>query len=118
MSAVAFDAKAFAGELGDALKPFASKAADQGKAIVARIKVLEDDVAATLDALKTEQDPARRAALQQDLDTFLPDRKAFILSASASMLATDAQAAFDAALSVAIKVAVGVAKSMSPIPIP
>lgn len=118
MSSITFDSKAFASDLGAALKPFAMTAGEQGKAIVARIELVAKDVEATLDALQSEQNPARRAALQQDLETYLPARKTFILSASASMLASDAQGAFEAAVGVAIKVAVAVAKSLVPIPLP
>lgn len=118
MSAVHFDTRAFVGALGDELRARVQDAGLAASTLEHRIAVLEEDAVATLEALKVEHDEERRANLQLDLEAFLPERKAFILSAAESLLSTEARAFFESALDVTVRVVVAAAKALSPIPIP
>jgi hypothetical protein len=106
-----FDAEIFAqAALSDVRELLASTAADTADAQV-ELQALEQDIEATLAALEVEKDGRRAQALRQDLETFLPARKAAILSAAASVEAGNVQAALEKALTLATRVAVIAAKA-------
>jgi hypothetical protein len=118
VSAVRFDTRAFVEELGAGLREHVKSAGVEASVLGHRIDVLEEDAAATLEAIKVEQDVERRMALRVDLECFLPERKAFLLSAAESLMSSEAKAVFETALDVTVRVLVAAAKALSPIPIP
>lgn len=110
-----FDAQVFAREL---LAEAAGLVSDGGEiALELRrdLRLLAEDIEATLAAIEVEKDSRRALALRQDLEQFMPARKAAILSTAASRASSDTQAALEAALTVAIKAAVAVARAFVPI---
>jgi len=116
-----FDAAAFAVHVGagvrEAVEPFAKKAGDAlALRIVDEVRIFEHDIEATLRALKAEADPERAARLERDLTRFLPARRDAIISEVVSTLSTDAQAAAETALNVAVKIVIAAARAFVPIP--
>ena len=71
---------------------------------------LEADTAATLERSVLSTDAKERRELAEDLERYLPARRAALVSIVATRAGSTAHAAFSAALDVAIKVVVGVAK--------
>ncbi len=65
----------------------------------------------TLAAIAAEPQPRRLEALREDLELFLPARRASLVSLARSRAAGDAHAAFEAALDVALRAVVLVARA-------
>jgi hypothetical protein len=105
-------AKESMGPLREALAPILKQGGQDARDMSRKISELEDDVAATVKALAETQNPGQAALLREDLDRFLPARKAAIMAQAISTGASDTQAAAEAALDVAIKIALAVGKAM------
>ena len=93
------------------VRPEALQALQGSQKAAKALLALSDDTNATLVAIQSESDPKRLAGLQRDLETTLPARKAAILSAVESELASDAKAALDHILTVVIQAVVIAAKA-------
>jgi len=109
-----FDAAKFAVGVVDAAGPHVRQAIKDVQGAKDALAAVEQDAAATLQALSTEMDPARAAMLMQDLEVTLPARRAAIRSAMKSSSASDSAAAVDAVLDVAFKVLVAGARAFVP----
>lgn len=79
--------------------------------LVAELQTFQLDVEATIAAMEAERDPRRLKALQEDLERFLPARKAAIMSAAESAASSSVQAALETALNVAVKAGLAIAKA-------
>ena len=106
-----FDAEIFAqAALADVRGLLESSAATTSDAR-GELQELQDDIEATLAALEVEKDGRRARALRDDLEHFLPARKAAILSAAQSKISGEVAAALENALTLATRAAVIVAKA-------
>ena len=108
-----FDARSFAHSiLADVRIQLASILPDAPE-LRARLAAFQADVEVTLSALAVETDPERSNSLREDLERFLPARKAAIVSAARSRLAASFQASLEAALAIAVRAAVIVARAFN-----
>lgn len=105
-------AKTAVGPLREALAPILKQGTQDARDLARKLSDLEDDVAITVRTLQAETNPVKAALLREDLERFLPSRRAAILSQIASAGASDVEAAATVALDVGIKVAVSVARAM------
>ena len=108
---VTVDYYAFAKVALDEAKPFLAKIRDEGTPaaldILERWEMLERDVESTGALLANEANSEARQALADDLVMILTARKEVIVSAVLAHAGSSLANAMDAALSVAIKVIVG-----------
>jgi hypothetical protein len=106
-----FDAEIFAqavlADVGEVIEQAEEDSAD----VRVELAALRQDIEATLAALEVERDGRRARALRQDLETFLPARKAAILSAAASRYSKEIQEGLERALTLAARAALVVAKA-------
>lgn len=86
----------------------------QSQTIRDHLQGLKEDLELTLRAIVLETDETKLARLQASLASTLAARQKAILSASVSMLATDAQALFEKVVATACKIALIAAKSFVP----
>jgi hypothetical protein len=116
----AFDSKAFALGLVQPLRDAAAPhLADIGDALGEwndRVDMLEKDITLTLRAMQAHTDPGSLKSLQDDLTRIMPARRDALMAILVSRLSSDAQATFDAILTVVVKAAVIAAKAFVPIP--
>src|SRR3954467_1392704 len=75
------------------------------------LQELQDDIEATLAAIEVEKDSRRARAPRDDLEKFLPARKAAILSAAQSWVGGELAQTLENALTLATRAAVIVAKA-------
>ncbi len=96
--------------LQDALKG----ATPEAKALAQKIREYEDDVAQVTKALQEEKDPLVAAMLADDLERFLPARRAAIVSQAASLSGAFVEEVLIAALGIAEGIAFAVARAYVP----
>ena len=106
-----FDAEIFAQAVLADVQAVIDRADEESADVRVELSELRKDIEATLAALEVERDSRRARALRQDLETFLPARKAAILSAAESRFSAEIQAALENALALATRAAVVVAKA-------
>src|SRR5581483_6048248 len=106
-----FDAEIFAQAVLADVHELVDKADEESADVRVELSELRQDIEATLAALETERDGRRARALRQDLDTFLPARKAAILAAAEARYSKDIKDALENALTLATRAAVIVAKA-------
>jgi len=106
-----FDAEIFAQTVLADARDVVDKNQDDSAEVRVELAQLRQDIEATLAALEVERDSRRARALRDDLEKFLPARKAAILSAAQSRFSSEVQAALENALSLATRAAVIVAKA-------
>jgi hypothetical protein len=106
-----FDAEIFAQAALTDARDLLVTTATNGSQASAELDALQQDIEATLAALEVEKDGRRAQALRADLESFLPARKAAILSAATTRGSSEVDAALETALTLATRVAVIVAKS-------
>ncbi|HZV02652.1 MAG TPA: hypothetical protein VFF73_38450 [Planctomycetota bacterium] len=106
-----FDAEIFAQAVLADVQDVLDKAEEESADVRVELSDLRNDIEATLSALEVERDNRRARALRQDLETFLPARKAAILSAAESRFSGEVRAALENALTVATRAAIVVAKA-------
>lgn len=106
-----FDAEIFAqAALADVRGLIADQSANATE-VTTELTELEKDIEATLAALEVEKDGRRAHALRDDLEKFLPARKAAILSAAQSRFSSELQRALENALTLATRASVIVARA-------
>ncbi len=106
-----FDAEIFAQAALAEVRGLVNESACAYASLEAALKELQDDIEATLAALEVERDGRRARALREDLERFLPARKAAILSAAESRASKQFKEALEHALTLATRVTVIVAKA-------
>lgn len=106
-----FDAEVFARELLGEARELVQDIGSEGAVLAKELVDLQRDVEATIAALESERDGRRAQNLRKDLETFLPARKAAILSAAESAASASVQAKLKEALGIATKAALVVAKA-------
>ena len=106
-----FDAEIFAQAALADVKAVLDSTDEDSADVRVELAQLQQDIEATLAALEVERDERRARALRQDLEQFLPARKAAILSAAQSRFSSQIQSALEDALSLAARVAVVAAKA-------
>jgi len=106
-----FDAEIFAQAVLADVQDVLDKADEESADVRVELSELRKDIEATLAALEVERDSRRARALRQDMETFLPARKAAILSAAESGFSGEVRAALEDALALAARAAVVVAKA-------
>lgn len=98
----------------EALKGALEKETPDAKALAQKVREYEDDVAQVTKALQEEKDPAAAAMLADDLERFLPARRASILACAASMSGALTEDVLMAALKIAEGIAFAVARAYVP----
>jgi len=106
-----FDAEIFAQAVLADVNQVIDQADEESADVRVELSELRQDIEATLAALEVEKDSRRARALRQDLETFLPARKAAILSAAESRYSQEVRVALENALALAARAAVIVAKA-------
>src|SRR5438034_11694116 len=106
-----FDAEIFAQAVLADVEEVIDKSDEESADVRVELSELRKDIEATLAALEVERDGRRARGLRQDLETFLPARKAAILSAAESRFSGEVRAALETALSMATRAAVVVARA-------
>lgn len=107
----AFDSKAFAQTILAEGRSLLGDTLDAVPELRARFAAFQADVEVTLAALEIERDSLRADSIREDLEHFLPARKAAIVSAARSHASADLMAALETALAIAVRAAVIVARA-------
>lgn len=100
--------------LRDALKGALSKATPEAKALASAVKDYEDDLAVTIKALQETTDPVSAALLVEDMERFLPARRAAIVSRAANLAGSVVEDVLLSALGIAEGIAFALARSYVP----
>ena len=106
-----FDAEIFAQVALADVRELIDESSQDSAEVRVELAQLRQDMEATLAALEVERDARRARALRDDLERFLPARKAAILSAAESKFSSELKAALENTLTVAAKATVIVAKA-------
>lgn len=98
------------------LEPKAKELGSRGLIILTRLRLLEEDIQATLHALENAPNEDAAQAYREDLVHFIPARKSALLSAVQAELGSAIKVTAETLLEIAIKVVVVAAKAFVPIP--
>lgn len=106
-----FDAEIFAQAVLADAQDVVNKSDEESADVLIELSEMRKDIEATLGALEIERDSRRAWALRQDLEIFLPARKAAILSAATLRFRPETWAALDRTLALATRTTLIVSKA-------
>lgn len=123
----ALDARSFADSIMSDARALLSGVLNDAPELRARLAAFQADVEVTISSLEIETDPEMSRAIREDLERFLPARKAAVVSAARARYASDFHLlppnqtqieSLESALTFAIRASVIVARAFFVPPLP